>query len=51
MNDGGAEKIRELWRCAMDSRMKDGLSAGRGVVNGFFGGGRVAIRGGAHKNA
>jgi len=31
MNDGGSEKIRELWRCAMDSRMKDGLSAGRGA--------------------
>ena len=39
MNDGGAEKIRELWRCAMDSRMKDGLSSGRGVGDGFFWGG------------
>ena len=37
MNDGGAEKIRELWRCAMDSRMKDGLSAGWGVGDGFLG--------------
>jgi hypothetical protein len=39
MNDGGGEKIRELWRCAMDSRMKDGLSAGRGVGDDFFFGG------------
>lgn len=51
MNGGGSEKIRELWRCAMDSRMKDGLSAGWGCGGTVFGEWRVAIRGGAHKNA